>query len=729
MKKFNTILLFLLILFNNAFSNPYPYSVPDEGMWLPLFIERLNYEDMKRLGLRLTAEDIYSVNKSSLKDAIVIFGRGCTGEIISSEGLLLTNHHCGYGSIQALSTTEHDYLKDGFWAKSKAEELPSPGLSVKFLVRMEDVSELVLKDVNAGMNESDRAAKIKANSEQIVKDAIGETHLIAEVKSFYAGNEYYLMVYEEYKDVRFVGAPPSSIGKFGADTDNWMWPRHTGDFSMFRVYMSPDGKPAEYSSNNIPLKPRRFLNVSIKGVKKNDFNMILGNPGTTERYLTSYGVKSALDLKNPSIVKIRTIRLEIMKQYMDADNAVRIQYASKYAGTANYWKKFQGESRGLKRLGVYDEKVAIETRFQAWVEANPDNIRQYGNVMSDFASAYTVLDKYELPLQYFNEAIFRGVEILSMASRFRNLQRMLAAKDKETDKINNEIQLIRKSLDAFFKDYYMPLDKEMMAAMLKMYYENVDPAYHPATYSYILGKMKGDYKKYAEMVFLKSIFTSKDKIETFLNAPSAKVLAADPALKLLNEFAEIYLSYTQERSDALAKRQKAERLFLAALRQMNPDKKMYPDANFTMRLTYGTVQDYFPADAVYYNFYTTLEGVMEKEDADNWEFIVPEKLKQLYKAKDYGMYGEVNEKGEKIMKVCYLTNHDITGGNSGSPVLDADGNLVGLAFDGNWEALSGDIAFEPDLQRTINVDIRYVLFIVDKFAGATNLISEMNIIK
>ena len=729
MKKTVLSLLISIFLSSAVFSGGFPYPRPDEGMWLPLLIEKLNYADMQRLGLKITAEDIYSVNHSSLKDAIVVFGGGCTGEIVSPEGLLLTNHHCGYGQIQAHSTVEHDYLTNGFWAKSKDQELPNPGLTVKFLVRMEDVSDIVLKDVDDGMTETERNKIIMTNISKIEADAKATGNFVVNVKSFFAGNKFYLLVYEEYKDVRLVGAPPSSIGKFGADTDNWMWPRHTGDFSIFRVYTDKEGKPAEYSPDNIPLKPKKYLNISLKGYKEGDFAMIMGNPGSTDRYLTSFGVRNALEYKNPSIVKIRTIRLQIMREDMDANPAVRIQYASKYARVSNYWKYFQGQSRGLKRLNVYDKKVALESEFQKWVLKSEETIRKYGNVISDFESAYKVLDKYEMARQYANEAIFRGSDIMSLAGQFRALHRLMTAEKIDNDRIKYVADVIKKGLPNYFKDYNLSTDKKQFAAMLELYYKDIAPEFQPDIYATIQKKYKGDFSKYTDYVFSKTILINQTAMELFLDAPNKDILEKDPVFQIFVKFYDLYQKWNDETKDAQNKLDKCRRLYMAGLQEMQKDRKFYPDANFTLRLTYGTVKSYYPSDAVYYNYFTTLDGVMEKEDPNNWEFVVPEKLKQLYETKDYGRYASTDEKGNKIMKTCFLTNTDITGGNSGSPVLDGYGNLIGLAFDGNWEAMSGDIAFETELQRTISVDIRYVLFIIDKFAGAQNLIQEMTIIE
>jgi hypothetical protein len=678
---------------------------------------------MQKLGLKLTSEEIYSINQSSLKDAIVIFGRGCTGEIISDKGLLITNHHCGYGQIQAQSAIEHDYLTDGFWAMSLEEELPNPGLTVQFLVRIEDVSEAVNSQLTRDMNEEQRSKKIMEVYEQLIKTATDGTIYNASVRSFFGGNEFYLFVYETYKDVRLVGAPPSAIGKFGGDTDNWMWPRHTGDFSMFRVYTGPDGKPAEYSKDNIPLKPKHHLPVSLEGYQEGDFAMILGYPGSTDRYLSSWGVEQAINITNPSIVKIRQEKLDIMNAEMDASDAVRIQYASKNARISNYWKYFIGQTKGLKRLDVYDKKVAIENDFRTWVAQSADRKDKYGEALTNIETAYKTISKYALANMYYREAALRGPEIITLASSYKGLADELANKTPDKAKLDKIIAGLKGQVAGYFKDYYLPVDQQTFAAMMKMFYEDVPADQQPAFLGEMLKKNKGCFDTYAALVFEKSLFTSAGKVNAFLEDPDLKTLQKDPAYQAFMAFNDKYMEIQKATAEAYTMLAKGNRLFIAGLREMNPDHKYAPDANSTMRLTYGTIQGYEPADGAYYDYFTTLDGVMEKDDPSNSDFIVPEKLKELYKAKDYGRYAE-----NGVLKTCFLSNHDITGGNSGSPVINASGELIGLAFDGNWEAMSGDIAFEPELQRTISVDIRYVLFIIDKYAGAKNLIDEMSIV-
>jgi len=695
----------------------------DEGMWLPLFVERLNYVDMQKMGLHLTADEIYSVNHSCLKDAIVQFGNGCTGEVISNEGLLITNHHCGYGAIQSNSSLEHDYLTDGFWAKSKEEELINEGLTVTFLIRIEDVTQQVTGGLSDTMTEAVRMTKIDEIIAKIKADATKETHYEASVKSFFDGNEYYLFVYEIFRDIRLVGAPPSSIGQFGGDTDNWMWPRHTGDFSMFRVYSGPDGKPAEYSKNNIPLKSKYSIPISVDGYKTNDFAMILGYPGTTDRFLTSYGVKLALEQFNPSIVKIREKKLSITKSDMDESPEIKIKYASKYESTSNYWKFYIGQNKGLTRLKVYDTKKAMELAFEKWINSNPANKTKYGEALPDIADAYVKLTKYTKTRVYFAEGLIRGCEIIGFAGKFENIYNEYKKENPDNEKINTYIASLKAATDKYFKDYNAPTDRKLFAAMLELFFYDISAEYHPDFFAGITKKYKNNFEKFASVIFQKSIFADQEKTEAFLANPCKSQLEKDPGFKIMLSVMKKYREITTKIQEANSLLSKGTRLFVSGLKKMTPDKKFYPNANSTMRLSYGKVLDYYPEDAVHYNYFTTLKGLMDKEDTTNEEFIVPKKLKELYLKKDYGRYAENGE-----MKVCFLTDNDITGGNSGSPVINGNGQLIGLAFDGNWEAMSGNMIFEPGLQRSICVDIRYVLFVIDKYAGATNLIDEMIIV-
>lgn len=719
MKKISVFLLVLSLLFSA--------SVPvkaDEGMWLPMMIKRLNQRDLQKMGLQLTPEEIYSINNSSLKDAIVSMGGFCTAEMISAKGLMMTNHHCGYDAIREHSTVENDYLTDGFWAMSLEEEKPNEGLTATFLVRMEDVTERVLAVVNDQMSEDERSAKITEIAGAIKAEASADTHYRADVKGFFGGNEYYLFVYEDFQDVRLVGAPPESIGKYGGDTDNWMWPRQTGDFSLFRVYTGPDGKPAPYSEENIPLTPKHHLPVSLDGVQEGDVTMVMGFPGSTDRYLTSHGIEQALQLKNPAVVDVRSLKLEIMKEAMDADEAVRIKYASNYAQTANYWKYFIGQSRGLKRLKVYDQKKALEDEFQQWVQADPDRKSKYGEALTLIAEGYKGMEPYVRGNTYALEAGVLSADVILFAFRF---SRLYAAYDSAEDEAvksamkQNMIMLGEEHFEAFQYE----TDKKLFTKMLNKYYDDIDAAQHPGFFATVRSKFKGDFVKYGDKAYEKSIFTDKDRYMKFLEDPKEKVLEKDLIAEASDDLLGLYFGAGEINKEANDKLKKGYRLFIAGLREMNPDKEYYPDANSTMRVTFGTVGAYKPADAVHYDFYTTIEGVFEKEDPTNDEFIVPAKLKELFEARDFGRYADEN--GDLV--VNFISNNDITGGNSGSPVMNGNGELIGVAFDGNWEAMSGDIAFEPELQRTISVDIRYTLFIIDKFAGAGHLVDEMTLVR
>ena len=708
----------VLMLFGNT-------SRADEGMWLPLILGK-KYAEMQKLGLKLSAEDIYSVNKSSLKDAVVALGGGfCTGEIISKEGLLLTNHHCGYDAIQKFSTTTNNYLKDGFWAMSRSEEIHVPGLTVWFLDRMEDVTNKILKGIDAKTPDEERTKLIQANIDELSKASKEEGKEIR-IKNMFAGNAYYLFVYTIYKDVRLVGAPPESVGKYGGDTDNWMWPRHTGDFCMFRVYADKDNNPTDYKEDNVPYQPKHHLPISLKGVEQGDYAMVIGYPGSTNRFLTSYGVKQAVELDQPARVKIRGIKLDIMKEFMDQDPAVRIKYASKYARVSNYWKYFMGQSEQLVRNKVYDKKKALENDYQTWANANTQRKEIYGEVLNTFDKAYQESNKTILASVYFQEAIF-GIELHSFIMNNFGIRSSLlpALKTNDAEKIEAAKKDILKRAESFYKDYNMATDQKTYAAMLGLYYNDVNKDFHPAGLETTRKKFKS-FEKYAAAYFAKSPFTSQEKLSAYLNKVTLKSIENDMAYKLLNDFLEVYREKISSAGQAnAASLEKANRLFIDGLHQMNPDKLYAPDANSTMRITYGQVLNYEPADGVLYKHTTTLKGVMEKEDPSNDEFIVPEKLKELYNKKDYGQYADKN--GELI--VNFLSNNDITGGNSGSPVINGNGELIGTAFDGNWEAMSGDIYFEPDLQRTISCDIRFVLFIVDKYAGATHLVNEMTLVK
>jgi peptidase S46-like protein len=717
MKK--AVYLFLLISFSFGSA-----LKADEGMWIPSLVEKLVFMEMQKMGLELTADEIYNVNNSSLKDAIVIFGGGCTGEIISPEGLILTNHHCGYGSIQGASTPENNILKNGFWAMNKKEEIPIDGLKVTFLKEIIPATDEVLAGVTDEMTEEERYELIDKNIKAIEEAAQEGNDYKVTVRSFFEGNQYYTFLYEVFTDVRLVGAPPEAIGKFGSDTDNWMWPRHTGDFSMFRVYTAPDGSPAKYAEENKPMIPKHFLPINISGIEDGEFAMIMGYPGGTDRYMTSFGVDQAIEQNNPTVVKIRAKLLANMDKYMETDTVVRLQYSSKHARKANYWKYFIGQTKGLKALKVSEKKRKIESDFNSWVAQSEDRKAKYGEALNDIEKAYQIITEYAMANTYFFEGIYQGPEIMKFSFRFRGLLKDLKNKEVEEGKVEKDVEKLKASLADYFKNYSENVDKDQLASMLRLYFYNVPSDQQPEDFKKIANKYNADFVAFANDVFEKSIFANEARVTEFLNKPKAKTIEKDMVYKLMNAFYRTYRELSTKTAEADDLLEKGKRLFVAGLMEMQPDKKFYPDANFTMRLSYGIVDDYYPADAVHFNYFTTLDGVMQKEDASTWEFQVPAKLKKLYEAKDYGQYGENGE-----LKVCFLTNHDITGGNSGSPVINGKGELIGLAFDGNWEAMSGDIAFEPELQRTINVDIRYVLFIIDKFGGAENLIKEMKITK
>ena len=718
----------IFILFVAAFISLSSFVRADEGMWILSIIHK-NYEDMKRQGFKLTPEDIYNINKASIKDAICglsnssyPLGFFCSSEVVSDQGLLLTNHHCGFESIQSHSTVEHDYLTDGFWAFSKDQELSNDNMCASFLVKIDDVTERVLKGVSEDMTLDNRTDAIQKSIKEIEKEARKNNQYNVEVASMFGGNQYFLFVFETFTDVRLVGAPPSSIGKFGGDTDNWMWPRHTGDFSILRVYSGPDGKPAKYSKDNVPYVPKHSLPVSIKGVEKGDFSMVIGFPGTTDRYLTSFGVKEQMELLNPAAIKIRTKKLELMKEDMDASDKVRIQYASKYAQTANYWKYFIGQDKGLLRNDVVGQKQKIEKQFSEWVNANPDRQKLYGSVLSTIEKSYTENKEKSLAYQYLVEGMFQGSEVIVAPFQIMQLYQVLKSDDPDENTVKSLIEPLKSTSESFYKDFNPPTDKKIFSALLKMYYQDMPQNYHFEFFKEIEKKYKGDFDRFTEDIFKKSIFTDEKRFNAFLEKPSAKIIDNDMVFKISQEIINLYFTISEiETPEA----QNAKRLFEKGLMEMQPDKLFYPDANSTIRLTYGTVGDYKPNDAVYYNYYTTLAGIMEKEDPNNEEFIVPAKLKELYKTKDYGPYSSSD--GE--MHVCFTSNNDITGGNSGSGVMNGNGELIGIAFDGNWEAMSGDIAYENTLQKCINVDIRYVLFVIDKYAGAKNLINEMKLVK
>ena len=707
MKKILSLLAAVCVTFSAA---------ADEGMWLLPYLQKMNIKTMKERGCKLSAEEIYSVNHSSLKDAVVIFGGGCTGEIVSPEGLLFTNHHCGYASIQQLSSVEHDYLKYGFWAMSQAEELPAPGLEVRFIRRIADVTAEVMGNVPSIASQEEYERITDENIEALEK-RLGDENPGMEilVRDFFGGNQFFAFVMEVYKDVRLVGAPPSSIGKFGGDTDNWMWPRHTGDFSIFRVYAGADNRPADYSPENRPYKAEKFLKISLDGVGENDFAMIMGFPGSTERYATSYEIDNLLKVDNPQRIFIRGERQAILWKDMIADDAIRIQYASKYARSSNYWKNSIGMSRGIEKLDVKARKEAQEASFQAWAGKNTLPQEGYIDALEKIRSAVGEMSPLGASRQYLSEAFLSAVELLTPARSFIDMQRM---------EVKAEIKdpaAVRERLSAWYKDYSPSTDRKVAKRMLAIARENMKEL--PSFYAEVVDKeFGGDIDACVDDLYDHSIFTSEEKVMALLDDYAPEKIASDPAVVMARSVMEQYKRLSEALEEPMKRYDEGHRKYIAGLMLQQPKKAWAPDANFTIRLTYGRVLPYSPADGIEYSYYTTLKGVMEKEDPANpQEFFVPGKLKELYAAKDFGRYA--NAKGE--LPVAFLADCDITGGNSGSPVLNDRGALIGLAFDGNWEAMSGDIAFEPGLQRTIAVDIRYVLFIVDKFAGAGWLLDEL----
>lgn len=693
----------------------------DEGMWLPYSINGKNLAEMQRLGCKLTAEQIFSLNQPSLKDAIVQFGGGCTGELISPEGLLLTNHHCGLGQVQAHSSVEHDYLQVGFWARSKDQELPNEGLTVSFLSYVEDVTSKVMKGVTEEMSEKERTEVIAQNAKRLTTETKGTRDVKVEIVPFYHGNQYILFVYDVYSDVRLVACPPWGIGKFGADTDNWTWPRHKGDFCIFRVYTAPDGTPAKYSKDNVPMKSKHYLPISLKGVQPGDYTMILGYPGSTDRYSTSGAVKNVIEQEGPAIVACRTTKLEQYRTHMDADPAVFIKYASKQASVSNYWKYYIGQVKQLQRNKVFEKRAKQEQDFRDWMAKNSDRKAKYGNIFDEIDKYWQHQSKYKKAIIYHREAGWRGGEAVAFAIRFMRINNMLENKNTPKNNIENEVKSLKSAAQDYFKDYDKATDRDVTIALLNLFYKDIDSEQLPATIKQIGKKSNENFTNFVDKAFAKSVFVDADKLNSWFENP--KSLSKDPIFALMVEIVQSYVKLTDQAQVVSCDR--ADRLFMQGLKEMQTDRNFYPDANFTMRLTYGSVENCKPANAITYDYYTTLDGVMEKYKPGDWEFDVPEDLIKLWEKHDYGRYADKN--GDLV--VNFITTNDITGGNSGSPVIDANGNLVGLAFDGNWEAMSGDLSFENEVQRTICMDVRYLLFIIDKMANAQNLINEMKIIQ
>ena len=697
----------------------------DEGMWLPSLISQ-RIGDMQAKGFRLSAEDIYSINQASLKDAVVLFGGGCTGELISSEGLLLTNHHCGYAQIQKHSSVEHDYLKDGFWAMDRSEELPNPGLEVWFLDRMEDVTEAVLDGYEPGMTEQQRDSVVRTNSEAIAGKAEKDgTGLRADVESLYYGNQYFLFVYRVFKDVRLVGAPPSSIGKFGGDTDNWMWPRHTGDFSIFRIYADKDNNPAEYSEDNVPYIPKKYFKISLGGVSEGDFTFIYGFPGRTQEYIVSEAVRYISEISDPHKIALRTLRLDIQDRYMSASQAVRIQYSSKNAAVSNSWKKWQGEMRGIRKMNTVETKKENERLFEEWAAGS-----EYSGIVGRLDSLYRLMEPYAFAADYYNETA-RAIELTSFAAEYaRRLEK--AAGVSSPDEATQARESAKRLAAAFYKDYYMPIDKESFIALMDMFDRNIPSGFKPEYFTESMGRY-GSAEAWADSLFGNSVFSDSSALTKTVAAACADgvgtditLLTDDPAVEFGNEFRKWYM----EGIRSVVQRLGSEitllyRDYMKGQMEFNKDRAFYPDANLTLRVAYGSVQGYSPADGTYYLPMSTIEGIMQKDNPDIFDYNIPQRLRDIYAEKDYGEWTVTDASGRLTVPVCFIATNHTSGGNSGSPVINADGDLIGINFDRVWEGTMSDIVFDPDLCRNISLDIRYVLFIIDKVAGAGHLIDEM----
>jgi Peptidase S46 len=701
----------------------------DEGMWLPMLLGQQVYNDMVKKGLKLTKEQLYSINKASLKDAIIIFGGGCTGEIVSAEGLIFTNHHCGYDAIASASTLDNNYLENGFYAKNKAEEIPTT-LTVQFLLRMEDVTKEVMDSLQGltGADRQKKQASVLASINKRMSD--GNENIETRISPLFKGNQFVAFVYQRYTDVRLVGTPPESVGNFGGDTDNWEWPRHTGDFSVFRVYTGANGKPAKYAAENTPMKPKWFLPVSIKGVKEGEFTMVWGYPGGTNRYESSYGIKLATDINNPTMVKLRDVRLKYMFEEMKKDPAIKLQLASSYASIANYWKFFDGETKQLLKYDVYGQKKKAEEKFMTWANGKPE----YKDIFYDWAKAYDAWRKYAAHRMHINEGIF-GSPLAAFAATLKKVEAALVKPGSTKAEIQKAFEAADKARATFLNEENKQSDQNILATVTMMFYKDVPKDQHPVSFYGTIKDRYGSlddeatYKKYAADIFSKTMIFDDARWKAFVTTPDANVLQADPAFVYASAFYDNYngkyVSYFQQFT---TKNMELGRLYLKGIMEMDTvkAKMMYPDATFTMRTSYGAVKSYRPRDAVFYDYVTTSKGILEKYVPGNYEFDLPAKQVELLRKKDFGQY---IDKLRKDLVVCFISTNDITGGNSGSPILNNKGELIGLSFDGNYEALSHKMAFDKDLNRTINVDIRYVLWCIDKLGGATNIIKELKLMK
>lgn len=690
----------------------------DEGMWIPMLLKKYNIEDMQKQGFKLTAEDIYAINRASLKDAVIGLGREgrpfahfCTGNLVSDEGLVITNHHCAFDMIQSHSSLEHNYLRDGFWAQTQADELANPGITASILVRMEDVTDKIVPHLKDNMTEAEREAKIRQISKKLEAKAVKGTDLQANIKPYFNGNQFFMSVFRIYKDVRLVGAPPSAIGKFGGDTDNWTWPRHTGDFSVLRIYAGENNEPAEYSEKNKPYRPDSYFKISTAGVQEGDFTMVFGYPGTTNEYLTSFAVEQVQDIENPHKIDIRTAKLNVINAAMESDELLRIKYAAKAASVANAWKKWQGEVKGLKRFNTVAQKQKLEQEFTRWASSK----EKYNGLLDHYKELYEQRKDLILASAYLNEAGLGGAEVIRFA---------LSVADSVKKQVNRES--LKQQADKFYKNYDPATDEKILAEMLRLYNQNLKPEWIPSAVAEA-GKAK-DYRQYAAEIFGRSLFTDPNRLEVFiggLNEESARKLEEDPIYVLASSIQNFHIQKLRSPLSAIQKKlSQLNRVWLAGLMEMQPEKKFYADANSTLRVAYGKIGGYSPFDAVYYKPYTTLAGIMEKDNPAIYDYNVPQKLRDIYHSGDFGRYVRQGE-----VPVCFIANNHTTGGNSGSPVLNARGELIGLNFDRAWDGVMSDMQYDPSICRNISVDIRYVLFIIDKFAGADHLIREMKLVE
>ncbi len=723
MKKRINILLVLIFLLNISFKS----VTADEGMWIPMFLKELNEDEMIAMGMRLSADDIYNINKASMKDAVVLFGRGCTGEIVSDKGLMLTNHHCGYGTIQAHSSLDNDLLTNGFWAMNQHEELPNQGLQASILIYMKDVSDEILSNVSADLNEQLQQIQIGERIRKLVDQVTKDTHYTANVIPFYHGNQYILMVYEVFKDVRLVGAPPSSIGKFGGDTDNWMWPRHTGDFTWFRIYADKDNNPAEYSENNIPYKPKYSFSISLKGVEEGDFTFVFGYPGSTNQYATSHAISMITRDENPVAIEMRRKRMDVMEKYMAQDDIIRIQYSAKHASVANFWKKMIGENNGIQKIDGISRKQQLENRFEKWITESQNRQDKYGHLMQEFEKTYEELN----PANLANTIFFEGgytIELVRCALQFNQLYQLSVAEQPNEEMISKEIDRLKSYLDGFFKNYSANVDKEIASLMMPYYYK-VDKKFAPVMLDRIEKKYNSDMQEYISDVYKTSMFTDKEMLLNFLNhyqpKKGSKKLSKDAGFLLMTELLNNYRDVYNVASGLESKLESLYKIYVTGLMEMDSTKRFYPDANSTLRVAYGNVASYIPLDAIKYEYYTTTTGILEKTNLDYPDYVIQDKLTEFLENGDFGMYAH----SDGSMRVAFVATNHTTGGNSGSPVLNADGHLIGINFDRVWEGTMSDLFYDVSFCRNISVDIRYVLLITDKFAGASNLIQELKLVR